>query len=93
MNITYDFYWRDGHSKMNETYPNFNWWCDDQPGNTPPGSSSKGPTGDTLIHQGCVQMQRWPPNCNDNGPRICNPGICLNDMRCNGIKPYICERE
>jgi hypothetical protein len=27
MNVTYDFYWRDGYTKMNQTYPNPNWWC------------------------------------------------------------------
>jgi hypothetical protein len=90
MNVTYDFYWRDGYTKMNQTYPNAQWWCPNNPGNS--ASINPAPIGDTIIIQGCVRMQKWPNNCNDVS-LMCTTDICLNDWGCDHLHAYLCERE
>jgi hypothetical protein len=77
MNITYDFYFRDGCTKMNQTYPNANWWCATQPNNSP----LRSPVGDTRIRQGCVRMETQSRT------------ICLNDWDFSVQFAFLCERE
>jgi hypothetical protein len=94
MNITYDFYWRDGYTKMNQTYPNFDWWCPSNPGN---GFSNRpvhpSPIGDTIINQDCVRMQKWPTGCTNTPSNMCTHDVCFNDWACGDQHAYLCERE
>jgi hypothetical protein len=88
MNITYDFYWRDGISRMTQTSPNSNWWCVGNPNNYPENSQ----IGDTNIRQGCVRMQKGPNDCNDV-TLMCNQDFCFNDLDCNTTQAFLCERQ
>jgi hypothetical protein len=86
MNITYDFYWRDGYTKMNQTYPNASWWCSGQPNNgllhgTPCTTNCFNQVGETRMRQDCVRMQKAAGR------------ICLNDWGCTDQHAFLCERE
>jgi hypothetical protein len=106
-NVTYDFYWRDGVTLMNQTWPNSTWWCGCMyfamlrfnlmtlffylANPNNAGGGCSSTIGTTTICQGCVRMQKWPNGC-DDVITICDPGICLNDWSCAAVHALLCER-